>query len=46
MIDIIVIDVFFNGGFNTEPIVVLLNNFSRFSDTRVAYYRLVIDVAC
>ena len=43
MIDIIFIDVFFNGGFDTGPTIVLLNDFSRFSDTRVAYYRLVIN---
>jgi len=45
VIDIIVIDVFFNGVLDTGPIVILLNDFSRFSDTRVAYYRLVMDLA-
>jgi len=45
VIDMIVIDVPFNSVLNTGLIVILLNDFSRFSDTRVAYYRLVMDLA-
>jgi len=40
----IVVDVFFNGVLDTGPTVILLNDFSRFSDTRVAYHKLVIDL--